>query len=97
METTELLETISRGEDGRHQFKRDVTNEASLAGGELPKIDFMQPDLVNITRDGRPTLCMLAKPMAYQKAQTLYRQALQAPWLGTARLSRTARPESSML
>jgi ATP-dependent DNA helicase RecG len=34
METTELLETIGRGEDSRHQFKEDVTNTASL-GAEL--------------------------------------------------------------
>lgn len=31
METTELLEAISRGEDSRHQFKQDVTNPTSLA------------------------------------------------------------------
>lgn len=31
METTELLETIARGEDSRHQFKQDVTNSTSLA------------------------------------------------------------------
>jgi ATP-dependent DNA helicase RecG len=31
METTELLETIARGEDSRHQFKEDVTNPTSLA------------------------------------------------------------------
>lgn len=31
METTELLETIARGEDSRHQFKQDVTNATSLA------------------------------------------------------------------
>ncbi len=31
METTELLEAISRGEDSRHQFKRDVTNATSIA------------------------------------------------------------------
>ena len=30
METTELLEIISRDEDSRHQFKADVTNETSL-------------------------------------------------------------------
>lgn len=34
METSELLETISRGEDSRHQFKRDVTSAASL-GAEI--------------------------------------------------------------
>lgn len=32
METVELLETVARGEDSRHQFKDDVTNAASLAG-----------------------------------------------------------------
>lgn len=31
METVELLETVARGEDSRHQFKDDVTNAASLA------------------------------------------------------------------
>jgi ATP-dependent DNA helicase RecG len=31
METTELLETVARGEDSRHQFKEDVTNALSLA------------------------------------------------------------------
>jgi len=31
METVELLEIISRGEDSRHQFKRNVTNTDSLA------------------------------------------------------------------
>ena len=31
METTELLETLARGEDSRHQFTRDVTNATSLA------------------------------------------------------------------
>lgn len=31
METAELLEIIGRGEDGRHQFKANVTNETSLA------------------------------------------------------------------
>ena len=31
MDTTELLETIARGEDSRHQFKQDVTNATSLA------------------------------------------------------------------
>jgi ATP-dependent DNA helicase RecG len=32
LETVELLETVARGEDSRHQFKDDVTNAASLAG-----------------------------------------------------------------
>ncbi len=31
METTELLEIISGGEDSRHQFKANVTNETTLA------------------------------------------------------------------
>jgi ATP-dependent DNA helicase RecG len=31
METAELLEIIGRNEDGRHQFKANVTNETSLA------------------------------------------------------------------
>ena len=31
METTELIEIINRGEDGKHQFKANVTNETSLA------------------------------------------------------------------
>ena len=31
METTELLETLARGEDSRRQFTRDVTNATSLA------------------------------------------------------------------
>jgi ATP-dependent DNA helicase RecG len=31
LETVELLETVARGEDSRHQFKDDVTNAASLA------------------------------------------------------------------
>lgn len=31
METTELLEIIGRGEDRKHQFKANVTNETSLA------------------------------------------------------------------
>ncbi len=31
METTELLEIISRGKDSKHQFKANVTNETSLA------------------------------------------------------------------
>lgn len=31
METTELLEIIARGEDGKHQFKANVTNPNSLA------------------------------------------------------------------
>jgi ATP-dependent DNA helicase RecG len=31
METTELLEIIARGEDGKHQFKANVTNQNSLA------------------------------------------------------------------
>jgi len=31
METTELLEVISRDEDSKHQFKANVTNEMSLA------------------------------------------------------------------
>ena len=31
MEITELLEIISRGEDSKHQFKRDITNAISLA------------------------------------------------------------------
>ena len=31
METVELLEIAARGEDSRHQFKRDATNAASLA------------------------------------------------------------------
>ncbi|MDR1620763.1 MAG: putative DNA binding domain-containing protein [Synergistaceae bacterium] len=31
METSELLEIIGRNEDGRHQFKANVTNEISLA------------------------------------------------------------------
>jgi len=31
METTELMEIISRGEDSKHQFKANVTNEISLA------------------------------------------------------------------
>ena len=31
METIELLEIIGRGEDSRHQFKEDATNETSLA------------------------------------------------------------------
>lgn len=31
METVELLEIIGRGEDSRHQFKRDATNATSLA------------------------------------------------------------------
>jgi len=32
MEITELLEIISRGEDSKHQFKRNVSNATSLAG-----------------------------------------------------------------
>ncbi|AEB08602.1 RNA-binding domain-containing protein [Desulfobacca acetoxidans] len=32
METTELLEIIARGEDGKHQFKANFTNVNSLAG-----------------------------------------------------------------
>ena len=32
METVELLEILSRGEDSKHQFKRNVTNVDSLAG-----------------------------------------------------------------
>ncbi len=32
METSELLEIASRGEDSRHQFKADVNNASSLAG-----------------------------------------------------------------
>jgi ATP-dependent DNA helicase RecG len=31
METTELLGVVAHGEDSRHQFKADVTNETSLA------------------------------------------------------------------
>ena len=31
METAELIEIISRGEDSRHQFKADFTNADSLA------------------------------------------------------------------
>lgn len=31
METTELLEIVTRGEDSRHQFKEDATNATSLA------------------------------------------------------------------
>jgi len=31
METAELLEIIARGEDGKHQFKANVTNQNSLA------------------------------------------------------------------
>jgi ATP-dependent DNA helicase RecG len=31
METTELLEIIARGEDGKHQFKANITNPNSLA------------------------------------------------------------------
>ena len=31
METTELLEIIARGEDGKHQFKANFTNVDSLA------------------------------------------------------------------
>jgi len=31
MTVTELLETVARGEDSRHQFKRDATNADSLA------------------------------------------------------------------
>ncbi|OED39949.1 ATP-dependent DNA helicase RecG [Chromatiales bacterium (ex Bugula neritina AB1)] len=31
METTELIEILSRGEDSHHQFKSNVTNELSLA------------------------------------------------------------------
>ena len=32
METTELLEIIARGEDGKHQFKANITNAQSLSG-----------------------------------------------------------------
>ncbi|ENM1776983.1 putative DNA binding domain-containing protein [Pseudomonas aeruginosa] len=32
METTELIDFLSRGEDSRHQFKADVTNADALAG-----------------------------------------------------------------
>ena len=32
MENAELLEIISRGEDSKHQFKRNITNALSLAG-----------------------------------------------------------------
>lgn len=31
METTELIDTLSRGEDSRHQFKADMTNADALA------------------------------------------------------------------
>lgn len=31
METTELIDTLSRGEDSRHQFKADITNADALA------------------------------------------------------------------
>ncbi len=32
METTELIDILSRGEDSRHQFKADITNADALAG-----------------------------------------------------------------
>ena len=32
MNAAELLEIISRAEDGKHQFKENVTNSAALAG-----------------------------------------------------------------
>lgn len=32
METTELIDILSRGEDSRHQFKADITNADGLAG-----------------------------------------------------------------
>jgi len=32
MEIVELLEILSRGEDSKHQFKKNVTNPDSLAG-----------------------------------------------------------------
>ena len=31
METTELIEALSRGEDSRHQFKENFTNADALA------------------------------------------------------------------
>ena len=31
METTELIDVLSRGEDSRHQFKADMTNADALA------------------------------------------------------------------
>ncbi|MEI7099878.1 helix-turn-helix domain-containing protein, partial [Klebsiella pneumoniae] len=31
METTELIEALSRGEDSRHQFKESFTNADALA------------------------------------------------------------------
>ncbi|MDD2621003.1 MAG: ATP-binding protein, partial [Syntrophomonadaceae bacterium] len=31
MEATELLEIIARGEDGKHQFKANITNASGLA------------------------------------------------------------------
>ena len=31
METTELIDVLSRGEDSRHQFKADITNVDALA------------------------------------------------------------------
>ncbi len=34
METAELLETVARGEDTRHQFKADATNALAL-GSEM--------------------------------------------------------------
>ncbi|MEJ2681963.1 MAG: hypothetical protein P8176_12995 [Gammaproteobacteria bacterium] len=31
METTELIDILSQGEDSRHQFKADITNVDALA------------------------------------------------------------------
>jgi hypothetical protein len=36
METTELIEALSRGEDSRHQFKENFTNADALAAEIVP-------------------------------------------------------------
>jgi hypothetical protein len=63
-----------------------IYDKASQAGGSLPSIDFLQPDFVSSSEGHMENVVLLARPMPFGKAQTLFRRALQAPWMEEARL-----------
>lgn len=79
METTELIEILARDEDSRHQFKANVTNEASLAseivafsntqGGTLIIGAHDDGTLSGLTRDDMGRLSNLISNAASQQVK----------------------------
>jgi len=63
-----------------------IYDKASQAGGSLPSIDFLQPDFVSSSEGHMENVVLFSRLMPFGKAQTLFRRAIQAPWMEEARL-----------